>query len=117
MFVSPYDIPERITGDYEKAAKRFVIRFHYPVEDEPVEDVAPRDGIALRVGKHSQRLCEIVIDVDSMKTNAVSLKLQAKQAVETFAREHPSLKRENYRIAEEVIEERAAELFEPLTAG
>ncbi len=35
VFVSPYDIPEEVSGDYNKDRDVFVIAFHYAGDDEP----------------------------------------------------------------------------------
>lgn len=115
--VSPYDIPDHVSGDYDKNAKRFVIRFHYPVDDEPLTAVEHAKNVHFHIGKHSQRLYEVVLDVDAMNVSAVELKLQVQRAVEAFAREPRHARSENYRIANEVIDEQGTEMFEPVTAG
>lgn len=117
--VSPYDIPERISGEYNRDAQQFVIRFVYPVDDEPLETV-DRGTVQLRIGKYSQRLHQIALDLTAQRTDTVELKLVVIRAVESLATESKRRARDdndNYRIAEEVINDQSAELFEPLTAG
>ncbi len=117
--VSPYDIPERVSSDYNNSTHQFAIHFQYPVEDEPLEEIQAHKVI-LRVGKHSQRLCGIVLDTSGLAQRSNELKGLVKAAVAELtnrkSRERTET-RDNYRIAEEVIDEQGSELFSAFVAG
>lgn len=73
VFFSPYDMPEAISGEYDAARKRFVIRFKYLGGIEPLRLQQTDEHFVLGIGETTGRMHEIEIDVDSLKADCVEL--------------------------------------------
>jgi len=119
VYISPYDIPEAVRGYFDEDLDRFVIEFRY-IEDERTEQHPQSEKVTLRLGKYSQRIYAIEIDVKALKAKAVSLNLnlledEVEGALNAFASESPSRMREtNYALTRDVIDQEKEEIFEPL---
>ena len=112
LYLSPYDIPDAVSGDYDKATKRFVIQFKY-LGDEPKESQALDKNISLRVGKNSHRIYEIAVDVGALDVEVVAL--EVKSAIDKFEASYAkSQSKESYRMAREILTSRKNEIFAPL---
>lgn len=91
VYFSPYDMPEAAKGDYDTTEKRFVIRFQYLGGEEPIEYRNAAEDIRLGIGKKTQRLHRIQVDVDRLRANFVALNLEnqvaekVKQAIDEFS--------------------------------
>ena len=115
VFVSPYDVPAAVRGSYADEIKKFAIDFRYLTEPE---ESIPEGGfdrhVQFFVGKGSKRLQRIVVDVDDLDANAVSLRI-IKSIHALAAQRQSPLRDGNYEMASKVIEEKKQELF--ATAG
>jgi hypothetical protein len=123
VFLSPYDIPEGVRGDFDESLNRFVIRFKYvggPEEpNEPVERESHDDHVTLVVGRHSHRLYRVEIDVMRLGANGIVLKVaqDLNEAIDWLSekRQRPS-NRGRYDVAKMAISERRDDLFRELAA-
>ena len=120
VFLSPYDVPEAVSGDYDDEIKKFVIAFRYIVEDEPFARQTGDSVVTLRVGKNSGRLYGIEVDVDKIRADSINLFVKIPEVVQQAIDKLESnprhrRRRGNYRVAKKVISERGRELFSGLT--
>lgn len=74
--LSPFDIPKRVRGGFDESLDRFVVEFMYLINDEPKKEEKLDDNLTVIVGKHSDCLYEIRIDVNRLGANLVSLKVR-----------------------------------------
>lgn len=113
VLVSPYDVPERVRGAFDNSLNRFVIEFQY-MGDEPWRCEAPDPHMTLRVGRNSNRLYGIEVDVHGLRAKSVTLNLSVpdlvNNALESQSR-RSDVPRENYDLARQLISRRGAELF------
>jgi len=111
--LSPYDIPEGVRGYYDKASGRLVIEFKYLDGDEPKEDVVDQnEEVSLLVGKHSNCLYEIRVNVDKIKAETVHVKLalpKIDRVLNQLASRGGS-RRRYYEVAKAVLSEKADDL-------
>lgn len=118
LLVSPYDVPEGVRGAYDESIDRFVIEFRY-IGDEPWRREVPDRHLALRVGRKSNRLYGIEIDVKRLRAESVVLRVQVpelvRSAIEQLVR-RPDARRDNYNLAKDVIAKRKDELFSQLAS-
>ncbi len=123
VFMSPYDVPEAVGGQYDAQIKRFVIEFKY-LDDEKYNKVSQAEHLAVRIGKNSGRLLGIELDVDALKAQAVGLKIitpkvverMAIEAVDHLAKSGNEPRMANYRIAREIIAGHGERLFDEALA-
>jgi hypothetical protein len=87
VFVSPYDVPEAISGSFDPKSNRFVIRFAYSW-NEPTERHEYAKGVTLLIGRKSRRLHEIEVDVTI--TGASRVELSIRNAFQEAERHSPS---------------------------
>lgn len=122
VFLSPYDIPDAVRGDFDESLNRFVIRFKYvggtEEPNEPVERESHDEHVTLVVGRHSHRLYRVEIDVVSLGANEIVLDVVSHdldEAIDWLAkkRERPR-NRGRYDVAKMAISERKDELFRDL---
>lgn len=116
VLLSPYDVPRAVRGYYDNGIDRFVIEFSY-LEDEPWSRSSQDPNIALRIGKNSQRLLGIEVNVKAVEAEAVELKMHVaaavSKAIEHLASQH-NRKEASYEVAKNVIADRQGQLFEGL---
>lgn len=121
MYLSPQDVPEAVQGFYDEAMSCFAIEFRYPTGEEHKSNVAYDPHVTLTVGKNSNRLYRIGIDVDRLQAKSVGLYMYVQaamakdvpHAIEQLASERKRALREgNYRLAEEVIVRHKDELLQ-----
>lgn len=118
--MSPFDVPQRVSGRYDDKQGRFVIDFSYLVDDEPKEEVEPdNEHFSLLIGKRSGCLYRVAIDVDEIGADVVSvtrvldseeidrLAGLAKDHIETFAKAKRLTddRQRQFRVAGEAIRE------------
>jgi len=124
VFLSPYEVPDAVRGALDQRADRFAIDFRYlGSPDKPNEPLETEAGpghrdITLKVGRNSQRLYRIEIDVKKLKADRVRLTMileQVKEALHDLAarRTKPG-NCEHYDLAEKVISEKKDELLKDL---
>jgi hypothetical protein len=110
VFVSPYDIPEAIHGGYDKGISRFVISFKYAgVEEESISKTTGNEHIDFFVGKDSNRLYRIAVDVDAMQATTVEVAVSS--AIDRLA-ESPTRRTGNYIAAKRAIHQSRRQLEE-----
>ena len=121
--VSPYDIPEAVRGYRDQSGGRFVIEFRYmTTEDE--ERKRENEFTFVRIGKRTGRLYAIEFDLTAaglQEIEGIYLRVRAPdiagRSIELLeqepGREH---RRENYRVARDVIFNEQNEIFSNLTA-
>lgn len=118
VLVSPYDVPEAIRGHYSEERKRFIVEFQYLNTDEESELRGPGDLISLRVGKYSERLYGIEIDVDSVEAETVVVELieeKVDRALENLVRTaQKNPRKSNYRLARETLTKVREQLYSGL---
>lgn len=113
LYLSPYDIPQAVNGRYDQGKKRFVIEFSYIAGDEPRKCVPQDEHLALHVGKQTNRLYAIEVDVDALqaKTVALTFSERIENAMDALSSQPP---RANHQMAREVIRSKQAELLSRL---
>lgn len=113
--LSPYEVPEGISGHYDKSIGRFVIRMKYLQDDEERISAPTEDHITLVVGKHSGCLYEIHVDVDEIGAKSVALKLclpRVNNEIRKLAKNHRfSKKRRHYDVVKEALGKAEEELL------
>jgi len=115
VFVSPYDIPEAVRGAYDKRVNRFAIEFKYLADEEPTVEQIDGD-MRLFVGKTSNRLHRIEIDVDRLDADCVYLHIF--KGIERLVQlQKKPYRQGNYRTAERIIQGRRSELFSSLATN
>jgi hypothetical protein len=105
--VQDLDVPEAVRGSYDEKRKRFVIQFKY-IGDEGTERKPFDRYVSLVVGKHSQRLYAIEIDVDALRANKVQIKVavenEVEQAFDGLVKKPLTERRlDNYQLAREAF--------------
>lgn len=107
MSASPNEIPEGIRGYFDERLKRFVIELRY-IGEEPWHRVPyPDHHVSFRLGRNSQRLYGIEIDMNAARERWVSLVIQA---IEKQKKTLRKTWRRNYEIASDLLLERGAQL-------
>lgn len=119
VFLSPYDVPEAVRGRYDARSKRFVIEFKY-IADEERDSKDVDEFVSLGIGRNSERLQDISIDIRALKADVVSLRMHlprlVESAIDRFRSQSPLGAREgNYRIAKDVVASTKNDLLEALT--
>jgi hypothetical protein len=117
---SPYQIPEAVSGQFDKEIGRFVIEFRYPANEEwecrgPIDEV-----IWLRIGKHTGRLYGIEIDTRKVPADEVRLNVfdQVVAAIDGLSHDNPPMTNaENYAIVKEAISDKRNELFDSVAVA
>ena len=121
VLLSPNDVPEGVRGYYDQDGKRFVIEFKY-MGEEPTREEQKDENLTLRIGKNSigknsDRLYAILIDINRLGANAVRLNVgPVVNDALTNLINNPRRKNRlgNYRLARDVISRRKDELFASL---
>ncbi len=113
VFVSPYDVPEAVRGCFDEDLNRFVIQFRY-LDSEPWKRHAENEFVSLRIGKHSQRLHAIEVDLERAEAAYVRL---AVTAIDHQAIKAANQASKNYRIVKELIGRLTAQIFPETAAG
>ena len=108
VFMSPYDVPRAIHGEFDKASKRFKIKFQY-IGDEVTTQKKVDSHVCVHVGKNSSRLYGIDVDVIGLDVQAVGL--QIFNAIAGLRSKPPKFRRDNYSAAAEAIEDSKDKLF------
>ena len=118
--ISPFEIPEAVRGYYDEGRHRFVIEFQY-LDDDPDDDFEeaihesrPSAQVSLGTGAESGRLREVLVDIDSLKADAVQLRILVAEKVSEELRhlaDENSSKRRHYELAGTVLHEKADELI------
>jgi hypothetical protein len=113
LYMSPYDIPQAVNGRYDESKKRFVIEFSYIAGDEPRKCVPQDEHLSLYVGKQTNRLYAIEVDIDALQAETVALTVSQRiqNAMDALSSQPP---RANHQIAREVIRSKHAELLSRL---
>ena len=123
ILTSPYDIPDWVRSGYDDDLDRFVVEFRYMLDEEyRISDVG--DGVRVRLGKHSNRI--VGVDVDVAQPAAYDAIKKAIQNVEETInattrrsrrarlrrrRRGEDAKRQNYVVAQRVLEDKQDEIF------
>jgi hypothetical protein len=119
--LSPYDLPDGVRGYYDNDVKRFVIEFRYLSNDEPLVPSESKEHVTLFLGKNSDRLCRIEVDIDRLKASVVDLKVviphEISEAIKGLSRSEKARQRilknrfKNHRIAAKVLQNRKYDLL------
>lgn len=132
ILTSPYDIPDWVRSGYDDDLDRFVVEFRYMLDEEyRISDVG--DGVRVRLGKHSNRIVGVDVDVDRPGTyrapvpvedpradtyNAIKKAIQnveetmnARARRTRRGRRGEDAKRQNYVVAQRVLEGKHDEIF------
>lgn len=68
MRFSPYDVPRRFRGYRETNSNFYVVEFEYLTpEDTRTEIPCPSSPVQLEIGKNSQRIYKVVLDMNKVK--------------------------------------------------
>jgi len=73
VFVSPNDIPTFARAEFSKAEKRFVMEFRYLSGEEETVERPVDTNLKVFVGKHSNRLYRIEINVNNFTAEQLEL--------------------------------------------
>jgi hypothetical protein len=127
VYLSPYDMPEAVKGEYNDAKDRFVVRFQYLGGKEPIEYRSEDEHVQLGIGRKTSRLHEILVDVNALQANSVMLKMQpsdlvaneVKDAIDRFARSPVAAapQKGNYEAVSEVLQQRREQVYSPLAGA
>lgn len=123
IFISPYDIPDGVRGRYDESRKRFVVEFRYMV-DEPYQKPKMTGPVQLRLGRYSNRIVGLEIDVDRLRASAVTVHAEnpplltpyqaVESAIQAMGRDDGATRRENYRVTQKVLADKQDEIFQGL---
>lgn len=116
VFVSPYDVPEEITGSYDPDSGKCVVRFRYMAGDEAVSNHR-EGGVLFGLGRRSSRLYEIEPEVGRDRTAASTAPLVKSVADALVKLAHSGvapLRQGNYKIVKTIIDTHGDELFAAL---
>lgn len=69
------DMPTGIKGEYSRSRRKFLITFRYDSDEESTKRIEYSEHATVFVGKRSERLFEVELDVDAMKVEEVQLLL------------------------------------------
>ena|SRR3989338_4249015 len=111
--MSPYDIPKAVAGYKTENQEWFIIEFKY-ISEEPVDVKTETKNIKLFVGKNSDRIYQIHINLKEFNASSVTLKVKEEslKAIESHKDKHPSLKNSfRGKVTRSIIEENETELF------
>ena len=123
ILTSPYDIPDWVRSGYDDDLDRFVVEFRYMLDEEyRISDVG--DGVRVRLGKHSNRIVGVEVDVDQLAAHD-AIKKAIQNVEETInartrrsrrarlqrGRRGEDAKRQNYVVAQRVLEDKQGEIF------
>jgi hypothetical protein len=112
LFLSPYDIPEAVSGDFDESRRLFVIKFKYLTE-ETLESKKYDDCITLSIGKNSQRLYEILVNVNEFSVKKIGIGVFVKQAIEKYeSQDRSPVSRKGLNIARKVLARQGQEIFQ-----
>lgn len=109
-------------GPYEKASEKFIIEFRYVSGDASLRRQEHESGLVnFFIGKSSNRLCRIELDVKQLGANRVGLAILptlegvVDEAIDKLATAKVP-RAGNYSLAKEAISQRREELFADLVA-
>lgn len=134
VYFSPYDMPEAVKGEYDTVKGRFAIRFRYLGGEEPIEYRDPDEDIQLGIGKQTQRLHEILVDVQRLKASIVAIEMcegpsvleknvanKVEQAITKLASSSATTTTlpptDNYKVASKALEQQRDHVFSGLAAA
>ena len=132
ILTSPYDIPDWVRSGYDDELGRFVVEFRYMLDEEyRIFDVG--DCVRIRLGKHSNRIVGVEVDVDQPDTYQVPVPVEGsradaynaiKKAIQNVeetmnararrsrrGRRAEGVKRQNYVVAQRVLKDKQDEIF------
>lgn len=110
VHLSPYDIPEAARGYLSNDRRTFVLEFRYITTQEPLVTENPMHAVTVHVGRHSQRLYRLEIDLAKLDRRSdqltVNIKREATEAIRTLKQTPQRQWRiGSYRAAEDAIAE------------
>jgi hypothetical protein len=82
VYVSPFDVPEAVRAEYDKATDTFVFLLRYIGGEEKVSLSTTDDGVRLFTGRHSGRLRRIEISRARLFRSGSDVKLVVAPKVE-----------------------------------
>jgi hypothetical protein len=88
LSLSPYDLPEAVRGSFDDSLQKFIIEFKY-VQGEEWTRRPAGDYAILRVGRNSNRLYGLEIDLAALGQSRVSVERVVDQALESLKTERP----------------------------
>lgn len=71
VFFSSYDLPYNIGGGFDESKQRFVVKFDYKNEQEPLISERMNERGKLLLGKNSRRIYEVELNVDRDDANQI----------------------------------------------
>lgn len=87
LIASPYDIPESVSAEYSENEQKLVISFEY-LADETCERFRHNSYVEIEVGKRSDRIHKVIVDVNSIDAEEVAVAIEKNRP----ARRRPSRK-------------------------
>lgn len=86
VFFSSYDLPYNIGGGFDKSKQRFVVKFDYKNEQEPLISTRMSDRGKFLIGKNSRRIYEVELDVDSDEADQIEPNIRkVNEAIQRYA--------------------------------
>lgn len=115
---SPFELPDAVRGDYCSKRNRFVIQLRYPGPEERTVERRADDHVTFVVGRFSGRLYEIMVDVNALNAQAVSLRTVVSEQVDRALTADVPRSRDdrkgNLNVIREAVANSKPEIFEPL---
>ncbi|MCI4567570.1 hypothetical protein [Lysobacter sp. CFH 32150] len=104
LSVSPHEVPQLVRGQYDSERKRFIIEFRY-LDDESTHSVRIDEHTHAHVGKRSNRIYSIEIDVESLNVGAVAWRVEVDKAIRDLAAPYRTrhAKPSHYEMAKKVV--------------
>lgn len=105
--LSPFDVPDSIQGRYDEELGKFLIEFNYLTAEDRVSVGDDSHPVQLFVGKQSQRLYAIIVDVQKL-SGMQAIMPEAAEAISVLQKRN-SLDRlqQHYAMARNVIRQKA----------
>jgi len=107
--LSPFDIPEKVRGQYDDKRERFVVEFAYLDESERKVQRVLDDHVTVSVGENSHRLYKVLIDTDSIGVQEVQLSLIT-EAFDRVVVDSESRQKKIFGMAKRIVEAKGREL-------
>jgi hypothetical protein len=120
MRFSPYDVPRRFRGYREPNTHYYVVEFEYLTPEETRPEVpCPNSPIELEIGKNSQRIYKVKLDMEKVKK--LSLSTEGEPAtgiarkivgvIQHFQESVPERLQERYKMPEKLVFNNRDRLF------
>jgi len=119
VLVSPYDVPQAVRGYFCDGRKFFTIEFRYISSEKEMIEKSLEEHVTVKIGKNSQRLYAISLDMQSLQANSIKLRLEVAETLKnvlTHLIQQPvsAIRESNYKLAKEAVEQNESRILQPV---